>query len=77
MHFAGFDYTYFSFISPDDVLDYLINYVIELLDDDFTNNLKKKFHINHLHLVWVNALMESFLQLHVPEHILSDLQKMI
>lgn len=42
MHFAGFDYTYFSFISPDDMLDYLINYVIELLDDDFTNNLKKK-----------------------------------
>lgn len=40
MYFAGFDLTYFSFISPDDVLEYLMNYVIELLYDNFMNSEK-------------------------------------
>lgn len=34
MHFAGFDCTYLSFISPNDVLDYFINFIVDLQEDE-------------------------------------------
>lgn len=42
MHFAGFDCTYLSFISPNDVLDYFINFIVDLQEDEPSPKKKRK-----------------------------------